>query len=109
MLIKEGDAVGVSLLAANRDPVLGEDLGTFDPEREPTRHLAFGWGMHRCVGAEPGADGACALPCRCSPSASRTSPWPPTSPTSTSARLSAVYGVEALPVLLDGDRAPVSA
>lgn len=51
--IKEGDAVGVSLLAANRDPSLGGgDLGTFDPTREPTRHLAFGWGMHRCVGAE---------------------------------------------------------
>ena len=51
--IKEGDAVGVSLLAANRDPALGEgDLGTFDPERPATRHLAFGWGMHRCVGAE---------------------------------------------------------
>ncbi|MCX6398834.1 MAG: cytochrome P450 [Propionibacteriales bacterium] len=50
--IKEGDAVGVSLLAANRDPELGEGLGDFDPNREPTRHLAFGWGMHRCVGAE---------------------------------------------------------
>ncbi|GAB2980534.1 cytochrome P450 [Nocardioides montaniterrae] len=50
--IKEGDAVGVSLLAANRDPLLGEGLAEFDPERESTRHLAFGWGMHRCVGAE---------------------------------------------------------
>lgn len=51
-LIKEGDAVGVSLLAANRDPRLGEGLDDFDPTREPTRHLSFGWGMHRCVGAE---------------------------------------------------------
>lgn len=50
--IKEGDAVGVSLLAANRDPVLGDDMDTFDPTRDPARHLAFGWGMHRCVGAE---------------------------------------------------------
>lgn len=51
-LIKEGDAVGVSLLAANRDPRLGAGLDDFDPTREPTRHLSFGWGMHRCVGAE---------------------------------------------------------
>ena len=58
--IKAGDAVGVSLLAANRDPALGgggggaagAGLDEFDPTREPTRHLAFGWGMHRCVGAE---------------------------------------------------------
>ncbi|WP_249666211.1 cytochrome P450 [Nocardioides faecalis] len=52
VLVKEGDAVAVSLMAANRDPSLGEGLGEFDPTREPTRHLAFGWGMHRCVGAE---------------------------------------------------------
>lgn len=50
--IRAGDAVGVSLLAANRDPRLGEGLDTFDPTREPVRHLSFGFGMHRCVGAE---------------------------------------------------------
>lgn len=50
--IRAGDAIGVSLLAANRDPVLGPDMDTFDPRREPTRHLAFGHGLHRCVGSE---------------------------------------------------------
>lgn len=51
--IKAGDAVGISLLGANRDPaVAGDHPDTFDPHREPTRHLAFGHGMHRCVGAE---------------------------------------------------------
>ncbi len=50
--IREGDAVGISLLGANRDPRLTPDGNTFDPHREPTRHLAFGHGMHRCVGAE---------------------------------------------------------
>ncbi|HWJ67141.1 MAG TPA: cytochrome P450 [Nocardioides sp.] len=50
--IKAGDAVGVSLLAANRDPRLAPGLDEFDPTRDPSRHLAFGWGMHRCVGAE---------------------------------------------------------
>ncbi|MGA8255766.1 MAG: cytochrome P450, partial [Nocardioides sp.] len=57
--IKDGDAVAISLLGANRDPRLAEPTGVvglslddFDPTREPTRHLAFGHGMHRCVGAE---------------------------------------------------------
>ncbi|WP_340538892.1 cytochrome P450 [Nocardioides sp. GXZ039] len=51
--IKEGDPVAISLLGANRDPEMaGADPDTFDPHREPTRHLAFGHGMHRCVGAE---------------------------------------------------------
>lgn len=50
--IKKGSVVGMSLLSANRDPRLGPDLDTFDPHREPVRHLAFGHGMHRCVGAE---------------------------------------------------------
>jgi len=50
--LRAGDAVGVSLLAANRDPALGPDLDRFDPHRAPTRHLAFGHGLHRCVGSE---------------------------------------------------------
>jgi cytochrome P450 len=50
--IRAGDAIGVSMLAANRDPALGPDMDTFDPGREPTRHLAFGHGIHRCVGSE---------------------------------------------------------
>ena len=50
--VKAGDVVGVSLLGANRDPALTPDASTFDPTREPTRHLAFGHGLHRCVGAE---------------------------------------------------------
>lgn len=51
--IRAGDCVGVSLLAANRDPSMGPgDTSAFDPTRPPTHHLAFGWGMHRCVGAE---------------------------------------------------------
>ena len=50
--IHAGDVIGVSLLTANRDPELAPDLDTFDPHREPTRHLAFGHGLHRCVGSE---------------------------------------------------------
>ncbi len=100
--IKEGDAVGVSLLAANRDPRLGPDLDTFDPTREPVRHLSFGWGMHRCVGAELAR---MELRTALRMLAERY-------PDLTMAtdigdldfrKLSAVYGVEALPVLLYGD------
>jgi cytochrome P450 len=50
--IKEGDCIGVSLLGANRDPRLSPRADVFDPTREPSRHLAFGHGLHRCVGAE---------------------------------------------------------
>ncbi|RJQ92949.1 cytochrome P450 [Amycolatopsis panacis] len=51
--IGEGDIVLVSLSVADRDRSLGSgDLDRFDPAREPTSHLAFGYGIHRCIGAE---------------------------------------------------------
>jgi cytochrome P450 len=50
--IAEGDIVLVSLSAADRDPKLGADMETFDAGREPTSHLAFSYGIHRCIGAE---------------------------------------------------------
>ncbi len=50
--IKAGDVVGISLLGANRDERLSAGADRFDPSRPPTHHLAFGHGMHRCVGAE---------------------------------------------------------
>lgn len=50
--IKAGEMVLCSLSAANRDPVLGAALNTFDPERAPTSHFAFGYGIHRCIGTE---------------------------------------------------------
>lgn len=47
-----GDIVICSLSAANRDARRGDDLGSADPARKPAGHLAFGHGIHRCVGAE---------------------------------------------------------
>ncbi|MCE6997469.1 cytochrome P450 [Saccharothrix sp. S26] len=45
--IEEGDVVVVSLSAANR-----EEASEFDAGRPASQHLAFGYGAHRCVGAE---------------------------------------------------------
>jgi len=52
-LIKKGSIVLVHLPAASRDPrsTQGE---AFCPVPESSNHLAFGHGMHRCVGAELG-------------------------------------------------------
>ncbi|MEO7071266.1 MAG: cytochrome P450, partial [Nostocoides sp.] len=54
-----GDVVICSLSGANRDRALaGEDAERFNPGRHAgrplTSHLAFGHGMHRCIGAELG-------------------------------------------------------
>jgi cytochrome P450 len=50
--IAKGDVVIVSLTAANRDKSLGDAMESFDPTRPATPHLAFGYGIHRCIGAE---------------------------------------------------------
>jgi cytochrome P450 len=52
--VRTGDVVAASLSGADRDPAwAGDDPDGFDPTRSPSPgHLAFGHGMHRCVGAE---------------------------------------------------------
>ena len=52
--IKKGDVLLASLSAANRDPSsAGDEPEGFDPFRVPKNgHLAFGHGIHRCIGAE---------------------------------------------------------
>jgi cytochrome P450 len=47
-----GDIVLCSLSGADRDGVFGAHPDDIDPDRVPVPHLAFGHGLHRCVGAE---------------------------------------------------------
>jgi cytochrome P450 len=49
--IPAGDTVLISLAAANRDPSRFESPGTVIPSRRDRGHLAFGHGIHHCLGA----------------------------------------------------------
>lgn len=50
--VRAGDVVVVSLTGAGRDPARHADPGHFDPTTTAAGTLAFGHGLHRCVGAE---------------------------------------------------------
>ncbi|MER6144901.1 cytochrome P450 [Streptomyces sparsogenes] len=53
--IKKGDAIILSITAVNRHPdVHGEDADRFDITRAVKEHLAFGHGVHYCLGAPLG-------------------------------------------------------
>jgi cytochrome P450 len=49
--IKQGDIVMISPLAANRDSGRFDDAETFDVGRGHSQHVAFGHGLHFCLGA----------------------------------------------------------
>lgn len=49
--IAEGDAVIISINAANRDPEAFADAEAFDPDRAERSHVGFGHGGHFCIGA----------------------------------------------------------
>lgn len=49
--VRAGEAVLVSILHANRDEQAFDDATRAADERRTTRHLAYGHGPHRCLGA----------------------------------------------------------
>ncbi len=50
-VIREGDTVGVFYPSANRDEAVFDDPYRFDVGRDPNHHMAFGHGVHFCLGA----------------------------------------------------------
>ena len=49
--VKEGQDVLISYWSANRDDDAFDDPFRFDIGRSPNKHLAFGFGVHYCLGA----------------------------------------------------------
>lgn len=49
--IDAGQTVAICIAAANHDGDVFDEPGTIDVTRDPNPHLAFGWGLHHCVGA----------------------------------------------------------
>src|SRR3954452_11235006 len=98
--IRAGDVVMCSLSGADRDDLIGPDPHRLDQSRTPNRsHLAFGYGLHRCIGAE-----LARMELRTAyPALVRRFPRmaPAVPPTELQFRLaSIVFGLESLPVTL---------
>ena len=51
VVVEKGQKVAALLGAANRDPEVFDRADEFDPARDPNPHLAFGAGLHFCLGA----------------------------------------------------------
>jgi cytochrome P450 len=49
--IAAGDSVLLSYVSANRDEDVFSEPFRFDVGRDPNKHLAFGYGVHFCLGA----------------------------------------------------------
>ncbi|MFF0447521.1 cytochrome P450 [Streptomyces sp. NPDC004609] len=54
VVIRAGEPMLIGFGAPGRDPGVHDDPGTFDLSREDKAHLAFGHGVHYCMGAPLG-------------------------------------------------------
>ncbi|KOX20251.1 cytochrome P450 [Saccharothrix sp. NRRL B-16348] len=52
VVVKAGESVSISVAAANRDPARFERPDEFDVRRSAAGHLAFGHGVHQCLGQQ---------------------------------------------------------
>jgi cytochrome P450 len=60
--LKRGDRIMAMLAAANLDPAANAHPETLDLTRRPNRHIAFGTGIHFCLGHQLARiEGRCAL------------------------------------------------
>jgi cytochrome P450 len=60
--LKKGDKIMAMVAAANMDPKANEHPEKLDLQRHPNRHLAFGTGIHFCLGYQLARiEGKCAL------------------------------------------------
>ena len=60
--LKKGDKIMPMLVAANFDPQANEQSENLNLERKPNRHVAFGAGIHFCLGHQLARiEGKCAL------------------------------------------------
>jgi cytochrome P450 len=60
--LKKGDKIMAMVAAANMDPKANEDPEKLDLQRHPNRHIAFGTGIHFCLGYQLARmEGKCAL------------------------------------------------
>ncbi|MEV8439110.1 cytochrome P450 [Actinosynnema sp. NPDC051121] len=52
VVVRAGESVSISVAAANRDPARFERPDEFDVRRSASGHLAFGHGVHQCLGQQ---------------------------------------------------------
>ena len=94
--IRAGEGVVVALQAANRDPAVYAEPNALDVRRDASGHLAFGHGLHQCLGASfarAGLQLGLSTLFRRLPSLRITAPLE-----SLALSTSAAYGVRSLPV-----------
>ena len=60
--LRQGDKIMAMLGAANFDPAANQHAENLDLQRRPNRHIAFGTGIHFCLGHQLARiEGRCAL------------------------------------------------